>query len=357
MGGLGVKCKRTASAWSRGSPLPEIELPKPELEDDFDLEPVETPPFSYGDFQLVGHGKVTNEDCGRYLYDMGCMRVDLHNKIMMVKLRVGKEEKIVSTINRVYRKHVFNYCHRPTCPTCHKFGWASRLARKIEVRLLEASKRFGQPEHIIATVNPSYYGLSYAQLREKIKQMLRARGVIGGVMIFHPFRFNERQFWYWSPHFHVLGFILGGYKCRRCKKIEKSGKCGIENVGCNGFVNRNYREYEKDCCIFKVKGERRTLWGTARYQLDHSGVDVTKKRFHVAVWFGCCSYRKLKVKVEDRKSVCPCCLHDLERLRYVGKRQFCLDRESPEFKRESFEPVREEGFVAWFVEEVKWSGY
>jgi len=36
----------------------------------------------------------------------------------------------------------------------------------------------------------------------------------------------------------------------------------------------------------------------------------------VATLFGNCSYRKLKVTVELRKSVCPICQHDLEKLRY-----------------------------------------
>jgi len=35
-------------------------------------------------------------------------------------------------------------------------------------------------------------------------------------------------------------------------------------------------------------------------------------------WFGCGSYRKLKVTVEIKRKVCPICEDDLERLRYVG---------------------------------------
>jgi len=35
-------------------------------------------------------------------------------------------------------------------------------------------------------------------------------------------------------------------------------------------------------------------------------------------WFGCCSYRKLKVTVEIKRKVCPICQHDLEKLRYIG---------------------------------------
>jgi hypothetical protein len=63
-------------------------------------------------------------------------------------------------------------------------------------------------------------------LREKVKTALAVRGVVGGVLIFHGFRYNLRHSWYWSPHFHVLGVISGGYGCRGCKK-----GC----VGCGGF--------------------------------------------------------------------------------------------------------------------------
>lgn len=62
-----------------GSKLPKL----PSLEDDFDEEPVNNSRFSYGVFQLVGHGEVANEFCGKYLRFKGCLRVDLHNLITL----------------------------------------------------------------------------------------------------------------------------------------------------------------------------------------------------------------------------------------------------------------------------------
>ena len=35
---------------------------------------------SFGDYQLVGNGEVTNSYCGKYASMRGCLRVDLHNK-------------------------------------------------------------------------------------------------------------------------------------------------------------------------------------------------------------------------------------------------------------------------------------
>ena len=313
---------------------------------------------TFGNYQLVGNGYATNAKCGMYLYELGCTRIDLHNRIMMAKIRVRGKETVVSTIGRVYHKKVFNYCYKPSCPKCYKHGWASRLARKIEARLVKASKKFGQPEHIIVSVPTKDYGLTLKSLRTKVRKILYERGVIGGVAIFHGFRYADAKEslekgvpfgWYWSVHFHVIGFILGGFG--RCRNCEKKGR--FRCYDCDGFKGRQVRGYKKDGYIVKVKAKRETIWGTARYQLDHSCIDVTKKRFRVSTWFGCCSYHKLKVTAELKRSICPCCKHNLEKLRYVGNKTFCLDRSSPNFQREGFDPYKEGGIIVWIVIESR----
>ena len=322
------------------------------LRDDFDFEPsVENSFGEFGDFQLVGHGKVTNDNCGKFRSFYGCSRIGLHNRITLD----GQ-----SFSGKVFMKSVFYSCDKPSCPKCYLGGWTVRQARNITNRLAEASKRFGQVEHIIATIPPKFYGLSLEALRAKIDKILFDRGVIGGVKIFHGFRYNFRKHWYWSPHFHVLGFILGGYKCRNCAKVRKTGKCGIENRNCDGFVNRNYRMYEKDGCIVKVKGKRKSVYHTAFYQLNHSSVKKGVRRFQVATWFGVVSYRKMKVTVEKRKSLCPICRHELEEHFYLGRKVDILvvlrsDRISCS-KRRFFADYLEDGQPAWIVvERRKWS--
>ena len=78
-------------------------------------------------------------------------------------------------------------------------------------------------------------------------------------MIYHAFRFATRkeakrrnvpQGWYFSPHFHVVGRILGGYsKCRKCKNwMNRDCK-----RGCGGFNDRAYWEcYKKTEYYVKV---------------------------------------------------------------------------------------------------------
>jgi len=70
----------------------------------------------------------------------------------------------------------------------------------------------------------------------------------------------------------------------------------------------------------KVFAERKTVFGTAWYQLNHSSYKVDVKRFHIATWFGVCSYRKLKVTVKKRKKLCPICDEDLVKLYHFGSK-------------------------------------
>jgi len=171
-------------------------------DDDFDLEPLPENSYGeYGDFQLVGHGKQTNDYCGKFRKLYGCSRVELHDRITLD----GQNFK-----GKVYFKPVFYSCDKPSCPKCYRYGWAVREARSIEGRLAEASKRFGLVEHIVCSVPLKDYGLSYEAMRRKADRVLLSRGVVGGVKIFHAFRYDLRKYWYFSPHFHVLGFILGG---------------------------------------------------------------------------------------------------------------------------------------------------
>ena len=289
-------------------------------------------------FSLVGNGNVTNSRCGMFSSYWGCVRVELHDKIMLD----GQSHK-----GKVYVQKVFNSCDKPSCPMCFKRGWAVREAGKIEVRLAEASKRFGLVEHIIVGMPSKFWALPFEELRAKCLEALSVRGVIGGCLIFHGFRYNVFKHWYWSPHFHVLGFILGGYgKCRGCVKCHK---------GCGGFVDRNYRFNEKDGIYVKVKGKRKTVGGTAWYQLNHSTIRTDVKRPHACTWFGVCSYRKLKVSPELRRRFCPICQHDLERLRYFGSKDWF----SGEFKKKSnFEAdLVEDGRETWVVDVKRsWGG-
>ena len=307
---------------------------------------------NYGDFQLVGHGRQTNANCGRFVSFKGCLHTELHNKTTLDG---------VNYKGKVFVRKVHASCDKPTCPVCYKSGWAVREADRITQRICEASKTSGVAEHIIVSIPKTDYGLDFEQLRLKAAKILKSRGVIGGVLIFHGFRYRSYDVynngirnmkgWYWSPHFHCIGFILNGYgQCRHCPKFN--AKSIITCAGCNGFEARTRRLFEKDGYIVKVKDERKTIMGTAWYQLNHASVKRNVVRFHVATWFGTCSYRKLKVTIERRKELCPICQKELVPLRYLGNRCFIYSKESIDYQQSEFCDFDEGGGTVWLEEEL-----
>ena len=119
---------------------------------------------SINGWSLVGHGKITNPEfgkkqCGRYYGKKGCLHVERHTGIVTLD---GHDHT-----NQVYVQKVFRYCDNPRCPVCYLHGWAVREARRMEARVKEAERRFGeQAEHMTASVPKSDYGLSFEQLKK-----------------------------------------------------------------------------------------------------------------------------------------------------------------------------------------------
>lgn len=284
---------------------------------------------SSGNFELVGHGRVTNEMCGRFSGYYVCFNVDGHRE-----MRLRSHEADAGGERVVYVK-THHSCNNPRCPVCFKHGWASREATAIEHRLREAGKHFGGGlrskdnsfgcEHLSVMLPFKYWhGIfdhkRFLVARKAAKKALVARGIVGGCLIFHGYKYAdegeayERRVesgWRWSPHFHCLGFIIDGYaKCRKCWNEHKG--CKIPN--CKRFVRRSLNLFESDGFVVKVAVSRKTLKqdkrdtvGTAWYQLNHSAVERDKERFQVVSWFGNCSYCKLKVTKEKRVKLCPVC--------------------------------------------------
>ena len=278
-----------------------------EWEDEAPIEPYVDSQFEHGEFKLVGHGEVTNAKCGQFSgYHMGCDHVDLHDKTTLDGVNHAGKVHIA--------RPIIHTCDKPSCPTCFKDGWARRQARTALAHLKEASKHYGLPEHIIATFPERDWELPIEELRAIARKAMMDRGIIGGISIFHGFRFHKKlRYWHWGVHFHCVGFVLGGMRrCRRCPKPYGKINC----VGCDGFWARTFKVYEKDGIIVKIKGKRKSVGGTLWYLLNHATVKKGSTRFRVATYFGV--LHKMKVAVELRKSFCPICQSELVRLRYVG---------------------------------------
>jgi hypothetical protein len=265
----------------------------------------------------AGDGRQKDARCQQLMGHAGCLREDLHRLIT-------KDGHNFS--NQIYGKRVWHSCDRLECPKCY-LRCATEKAGNAEQRLEACGNRFGDLEHIIVSVPKSQYNLYFDELKAKALEAARARGVLGGFLIFHAQRYAnwiEAKTkgvpfgWYYSPHFHILGYLDGGYgACRSCKKHNHRKECW----NCKGFEGVTRRLNVTDGYIVKVKGARKTIFGTLYYQLNHATVVKGKVRSHVGTWFGVCSYSKLKLKKSDRKrraSVCPICGHDLVPIQYVG---------------------------------------
>ena len=260
-------------------------------------------------FTPVGRGVQSSEVCGKHLSFMVCKNVEGHRG-----LSVGG----VDATGKVVVRHKHMWCHKATCPVCFNRGWSVRGAQSITGRLEEGVRRgYGKVEHVSVSVPPEDYGLPEKVLRKKARLALLDRGVNGGCMIFHGYRMNRsRGVLVWRPHYHALGFIEGGFdRCRDCGHVRE------DCASCDGFKGREVRGYEKDRYIVKVFKERKTVFGTAWYQLNHSTVRVSAfSRFHCVTWFGVCANRKYGSAKVESEDVCPACGDEMVRCAYVGKR-------------------------------------
>jgi len=276
----------SAEAFTR-SVAERVRLNRAVLTNLYWLLPVEN--RGHEDFQPVGRGLKRSEFCGSWRSFMVCKNKELHE---------GKLLHGVDCTDKVVVRHKHLWCHKSSCPVCFISGWSLREARAIEGRINEGVRLgFGKPEHITVSVGLVDRDLPEFVMRERSRVALLDRGVIGGCMMFHGYRIDRgRGVLVWSPHFHTLGFVKHGFdRCREC--VHDRGDC----ASCDGFKRREVRGYAKDGYLVKVHAVRKTILGTAHYELNHATIRIGIKRFQSVTWFGICSYSKLKsVKLQAK---------------------------------------------------------
>lgn len=274
----------------------------------------------------VGRGKVSSDVCGRWVGLSTCKNVEGHNGVS-----VGG----VNCTGKVVVRHNHLWCHKSSCPVCFNRGWSVRGARSIDSRLAEGGKRgFGKVEHVTASVAVGDRDLPESVMRKKCRDALSDRGVTGGTMIFHGYRIDDsRNVLVWSPHYHSECFVEGGFDCcRDCVHVRE------DCAECSGFKGREVRGFAKDGILVKVHPERKTVFGTAHYLLNHATLRLGVRRFQSVTWFGACGYRcygSAKAKVEN---VCPACGDEMVKSVYVGKRRIVKD-------------IGSVYYVPWFVDD------
>jgi hypothetical protein len=218
--------------------------------------------------------KEKRDDCGKW-QTKGCLNVSAH---------VGSAWE-----GKVFVKSYQKSCYRADCEICYK-KWMGRESNKATRRIekyQELSEK--QAKHVVISVPNWLQYVPASNLRKKAYSILKEVGCIGGTLIFHPFRFDkDANRWYYSPHFHVVGF---------------------------GWISNVEEVYNKNGWIVKNKGFRNSVFATFYYQLSHAGI---KKGYHTLTWFGDLSYSKLKIEKEPNPDTCPLCNAKLRPVFHYG---------------------------------------
>jgi hypothetical protein len=261
----------------------------------------------------VGRGVKSSDFCGRWVGFLICNNIDAHN---------GKHIGDLDCTGKVIARHKHMWCNNSSCPVCFIRGWSVRSARGIVGRLDEGFRRgFGEIEHITVSPAVADRDLPEVILRKKCREALIDRGISGSCMIFHGFRENrERNALVWSPHYHCLGFVEGGFgRCREC--VHSREDC----ASCDGLKGREVRGFAKDGYLVKVLDKRKTAFGTAFYQCNHATLRSGVRRFHCVTYWGNVSYSRFESKESKVEVLCPVCGEEMHRAVYVGKSRFVKD--------------------------------
>lgn len=236
------------------------------------------------EWDLPGRG-YPYSGCGKYRSSEGCLDLEAHSQMHFD----GEDH-----VGQVYIKRIHQSCYRASCPTCFE-DWISREADRAAYRLLAAAKGRGKIIHVTVSVPQSDYLLGitegkFTELRKKAYRIIKKCGVWGGLLIYHPFRQDDLTLgWYYSPHFHILGY---------------------------GWIHGVKAEYESSGWIVKNIGVREDPFTVVRYQLSHCG---NHPSYHSVTWFGGLAYNKLRIPpMPEVKHVCPLCGAELRPVVFVG---------------------------------------
>ena len=232
-------------------------------------------------FALTGSGSAYSS-CGSY-FTKACLDATAHHSRNTLFEGINPNHE-----GSAYLRRFKKSCDRALCPVCWG-DWANR-EKDQAVQRIRAFKIRGKPIHLAVSVPKKDWVLSIADMRIEVYKSLRAVHCIGGMLIYHPKRQKLDKSWFFSPHFHVLGY---GWILDVRKNYFESG-----------YVVKNLRI-------------RKTLEGTIWYQLSHCGIS---EDYHTVTWFGALSYNKLKVIYkEPEPAVCELCQGKLRQVMWIGK--------------------------------------
>jgi hypothetical protein len=303
------------------------------------------------EWEPVGRGLPSSPSCAVWRGLVACKDVDrAEGSLMHEGLSLNCED----SSGKVVVRHKHWFCHNPRCPVCFIRGFSVRGARNIASRLEEGVRRgLGKIEFVTVSPPPEQRDLPVPVLAKRARKALKDRGCFGGSAIFHGYRIDrERGCLVWSPHWHSLSFIRGGFdRCRNCR--HEHGAC----ASCDGFKGRELRGFAQDRYLVKVHDERQTVFGSAFYELNHASTrtSFTAGRFHIVSYYGAVQNRKFKAPMLPSSDVCPVCLSagresEMVRCSYVGKKRLVKDTGHVDYKAVFLDSEFEEDGKAKYVE-------
>jgi len=234
--------------------------------------------------------------CGKWM-NYGCKKVSNHYNNLLT-----------NNPNPVFIKPTKHNCHRLRCSECYSresYFRSVKITRRIKY-FQQTSGFYESPDplmesHVIVSPRVEIQD-TYESIRSKVVKLLLDVGVVGGVLIVHHFRCEDRKYDKKGLHFHCVG-----YSSRALVRGEEVSK---------QFKQSNF-------AIVKNMGKRKSVQKTISYLLGHCSVN---EKYHSITWFGKLSYSQLKnpkateYDIEELEKIrcCPMCQERLVRLDYVG---------------------------------------
>lgn len=281
------------------------------------------------EYVQVGRGQKTSVDCGSW-----------HRKGYYCDNLVGHVGKFLDGVDAT-GKVVFRlshwFCQSPFCPKCFLRGYSVVRSKSATARIDTAVKRgFGKPLHVVISPPKELHGLRDVELIRLCVDAFERRGGVCGGSVFHGRRIDRvKKGLDWSPHVHFVGFLKEDYdRCRNCEnRVCLRDASGERFDRCDGFEAVTRREFKKDGFIVKVEHERKSVFGTFWYQINHSTVRLGIKRPYSVRWWGKLSNRNFKTCFVLPKEVdCPLCREEMKEGFYRGEERVVSDLGDERYK-------------------------
>jgi hypothetical protein len=290
----------------------------------------------HDNFHQSGRDRVTRPDgvhkCGAFKRFVVCDDVEAHEGVTFNGEDCSHKIVVLPQVHS---------CNSRGCPVCHIRGYSIRLALSIKAKLDTAAEVYQNKVEALVVSPPERDRELPMDVLEPYMERKLVRLGVSGVTMRHGRRYSEvHGDLFWSPHWHCIVLINGGFDvCRDCSnyevardKICDASLCRV----CKGFMGRVLRECERDGWIVKVLKPRKSPDYGASYVLSHVTFNANVRRDYVVRYFGLCANKRLKSKPVEKRVTCPACGSVAKKMVFNyacdGRDKIVTDVASPLFK-------------------------